>query len=78
MPAREQGVSEEVLVRIKAEYLELPGLRLTLAQARRLWNLDTETCERALAILVEAGFLQRTPAGQYARRHPDRRADEAA
>ncbi len=78
MPVREGEVSEEVLVRIKTEYLEMPGLRLTLAQARRLWNLDAETCERALTLLVEAGFLLRTPAGQYARRHPEPRAHEAA
>lgn len=64
-----EGVTEEMLVRIKAEYLQMPGLRLTLAQARRLWSLDTETCERALAALIEAGFLIRTPSGHYALRH---------
>lgn len=42
---------------IKAEYLEMPGLRLTRAQACRLWNLDGSICDRILADLVAAGFL---------------------
>lgn len=31
---------EDLIVRISAEYLEMPGLRLTLRQALRLWGLD--------------------------------------
>jgi hypothetical protein len=53
--------------RICGEYLEMPGLRLTSAQAQRLWGLDAPSCSEALQMLVEAGFLRRTPAGQYAR-----------
>ena len=30
----------ELLGRIRGEYLEMPGLKLTLAQAQRLWGLD--------------------------------------
>lgn len=78
MAEREGLVSEEMLLRIKAEYLELPGLRLTFAQARRLWDLDAKTCEAALTMLIEMGFLQRTPSGHYARRHPEHGAREAA
>jgi hypothetical protein len=33
--------SAELLVRIRAEYLEMPGLRLTAPQAQRLFGLDT-------------------------------------
>ena len=32
--------TEDVLRRVQGEFLEMPGLRLTEAQARRLWNLD--------------------------------------
>jgi hypothetical protein len=42
---------------MRAEYLEMPGMRLTLAQAARLWNTDTVLCARALQNLVEIGFL---------------------
>ena len=38
----------DVVQMLKAEYLEMPGLRLTLAQAQRLWNLDRDTCAGAL------------------------------
>ena len=44
---------------IRAEFCELPGMRLTLQQARRLWDLDAETCREALEALVEQGFLVR-------------------
>lgn len=36
----------------------MPGLCLTLPQAQRLWGLDVTTCERAIAALVEAGYLR--------------------
>ena len=53
--------------RVRAEYLEMPGLRLTEAQAERLWSLDPETCEDVLSELVEAHFLRRTDNGLYIR-----------
>jgi hypothetical protein len=56
---------DHVLRRIKSEYLEMPGLSLTLAQAQRLWGLDRETCEEALTTLVGSGFLTRTPASRF-------------
>lgn len=51
--------SDSELLRVmRAEFLEMPGLRLTIAQAQRLWNLDRLTCERMLQTLVETGFLR--------------------
>jgi Fic family protein len=52
---------------VKAEYLEMPGLCLTLPQAQRLWNLDRATCAAVLQRLVESGFLSRTEEGAYGR-----------
>jgi hypothetical protein len=43
--------------RIRAEYEEMPCLRLTLPQASRFWNVDRETCFAALEQLVAEGFL---------------------
>ena len=43
--------------RIRAEYAEMPCLRLTLPQASRFWNVDRETCHVALDQLVAEGFL---------------------
>jgi hypothetical protein len=53
--------------RIYSEYIEMPGLRLTCVQAQRLWGLDADTCATALRVLVDAGFLRLTNAGQYVR-----------
>ncbi len=43
--------------RIRAEYAEMPCLRLTLPQASRFWNVDRETCRAVLDQLVADGFL---------------------
>jgi len=40
-------LSEQVLQRICAEYVEMPGLRLSRKQAQRLWGLDDNGCARA-------------------------------
>ena len=54
---------QDVLRRVKGEFLEMPGMRLTEAQARRLWNLDTASCQALLSTLVEDQFLFRTRDG---------------
>jgi DNA-binding transcriptional LysR family regulator len=56
---------EDILRRIQAEYREMPGLRLTPAQAQRLWNLNRGTCDAALSYLVDRRFLLRTADGAF-------------
>ena len=56
-----------LLTRIKAEFLEMPGLHLTPWQAQRLWGLDARACDEALNALVEGAFLHRTSSGAYSR-----------
>ena len=53
--------------RIRAEFLEMPGLHLTPQQASRLWAVDRLTSERVLEALVSIGFLVRTRDGAYLR-----------
>jgi len=53
----------EVLGHIREEYDDMPGLCLTLPQAQRLWGLDAGTCQRAIATLVDAGYLRPSPFG---------------
>ena len=65
----------DVIQMVKAEYLEMPGLCLTLAQARRLWNLDRDTCAAVLERLVESRFLWCTEAGIYGRNASDLRSE---
>jgi hypothetical protein len=57
----------EVLQRVQGEYIEMPGLRLTIAQAQRLWGLDRSVCDALLGALVEAKFLFRTRDGAFVR-----------
>jgi hypothetical protein len=47
----------QVEARIRAEFREMPGMRLTMPQAARLFNLDRILCARALQALVETGAL---------------------
>ena len=58
--------SADLLARIRAEYLEMPGLRLTAPQAQCLFGLDAETWEGVLTALLDARFLARTHTGQFA------------
>ena len=53
--------------RVRGEFLEMPGLKLTLAQAGRLWSLDLDTCRKVLLELVERGFLAEAADGTFAR-----------
>jgi len=58
---------EQLMARIRAEFLEMPGLHLTLAQARRLWHVDESVCRAALDELVHAKFLTRHANGAFTR-----------
>jgi hypothetical protein len=58
--------SADLLARIRAEYLEMPGLRLTAPQAQCLFGLDAETWEGVLTALLDARFLFRTHTGLFA------------
>jgi len=53
--------------RIRGEYKEMPGLRLSSQQASRLWSVDCKVCAEVLDALVRSGFLRRDRNGMYAR-----------
>ncbi len=57
----------ELLQRVEAEYLEMPGLSLTLSQAQRLWGLDGTTCAFVLTTLIERRVLRQAANGAYLR-----------
>jgi hypothetical protein len=48
----------ELQIRIRSEFVEMPGLTLTLPQAARLFNLQPDHCERILDDLVDTGTLR--------------------
>jgi hypothetical protein len=55
IPSRREDV--DLQARIRAEFSEMPGLKLTLPQAARLFHLEKNRCERVLGALVEVGEL---------------------
>ena len=59
--------NDETLRRVQGEFLEMPGLRVTEAQARRLWGLDAASCDALLGALVDAKFLFKTRDGAFMR-----------
>lgn len=60
-------IDTEAVRRICREFTEMPGLRLTPEQARRLWALDDSACAIVLDALVSEHFLERDPDGRYVR-----------
>jgi hypothetical protein len=66
------AVAPQILQRIRAEYLDMPGLSLSPEQVQRLCGVDSALCASVLEALVEIGFLSRRSDGAYARdRNPD-------
>lgn len=59
---------QDTITRIKAEFEEMPGLRLTTSQARRLCGVDEMICKAVLDALVDSGFLCVKGEGVYSRR----------
>ena len=58
-------MSRELIGRIRGEFIEMPGLKLSLQQACRLWNLSASACCEALDELRAEGFLYQTPSGAF-------------
>jgi hypothetical protein len=58
---------DAIVRRVRNEFHEMPGLRLTPAQATRLWGLERDTCGKVIDALVAAAFLRWTPAGAVTR-----------
>jgi hypothetical protein len=68
--ASELGLDRALLDRVRGEYLEMPGLSVTVAQAARLWAVDDATGAAVLDALVAEGFLQVSRRGSYVRATP--------
>jgi hypothetical protein len=54
---------EDVIDPIRAEYLEMPGLRLRAEQVQRLCGIEQRICQLVLSALVETRFLSANPDG---------------
>lgn len=58
---------DRALERLRAEFLEMPGLRLTAEQAHRFCGVERAACASALDLLVQEKFLSAKADGTYAR-----------
>ena len=66
------AISERLLNAIQNEYREMPGIRLTRPQFRRLWQLDEAECDWTIRMLVAGRFLHEDRRGRL------HRADDGA
>ena len=61
------SLNQEVLNRLRAEFLEMPGLRLKSEQVQRLCGVEQTICQVLLDSLVDAKFLCVKSDGAYVR-----------
>jgi hypothetical protein len=61
----------DAVLRLKAVFLEIPGTRVTPADAARLSGLDAPLCQLVLLTLEDAHFLKRGHDGLFMRRTLD-------
>jgi hypothetical protein len=69
---RSRHIVEQLIARVRAEYLRMPGLALTKRQMRRLWVLDATACDTIVDALVASGFLRQRDDYYVVRRQGDR------
>jgi len=60
-----QGEFMMWLMRVEAEFREMPGMQLTEPQMQRLWGFDPPTCNAVVQTLVTKGILRETPTHRY-------------
>ena len=60
---------DHLLRRVRGEFREMPGMRLTVDQAMRLWMIDRTTCTSLFDSLVAARFLEIDRTGRYRKAH---------
>jgi hypothetical protein len=63
---RDNASREQLLERVLAEFREMPCLRLTPAQAQRLFGLRADISSRVIETLIRAGHVRLDPDGRYA------------
>jgi hypothetical protein len=59
--------TDALVIRIKAEFNESPGMCLTLRQGARLWGIAPEECVTVVERLVAEEFLRWTTNGEVVR-----------
>lgn len=63
---RDLSTRRALVRRVHSEFLEMPGLTLSIDQATRLFSLPSGVCTRVLGELIAGDLLRRTTDGHYA------------
>jgi hypothetical protein len=58
---------QDIVERVRSEYLEMPGMRLTPRQLQRLCGIGPSVCDAVLESMVANRFLTVKPDGTYVR-----------
>ena len=58
---------DRALHRLRLVFLQIPGVRLSLAEASRVTELETHLCQVLLSALEDLGFVRRQADGLYHR-----------
>jgi hypothetical protein len=66
-PTAHADVVHPMIERVRADFMEMPGLRLTTAQAHRLFGVDEAVCQHVLDTLVASHVLRRNRDSTYSR-----------
>ena len=64
------GQLGDLVMRMQDDFLEIPGLTLTLHDAERRFGVDEVTCDAVLSALADANVLTRNGDGAYGRQVP--------
>ena len=64
------GQLGDLVMRMQGDFLEIPGLTLTLHDAERRFGVDEVTCDAVLTALADANVLASNGEGAYVRRVP--------
>jgi hypothetical protein len=62
---------QDARVRIQIEFIEMPGLKLSRDQIKRLCGVPSEVCDQALDALLRSGFLRQKSDGSFLTGRPD-------
>ena len=65
--AMRTSLQQQVLNRIRAEFIEMPDMKLTIEEIQRLCDVNRSLCETAIESLVQAHFLCVTSDRRYTR-----------
>ena len=67
LPAIASEPVAQIIDRLRGEFLEMPGLRLTQGQVQQLCGVDAHLCQAVLDALIGVRFLRRNADNTYAR-----------